>query len=70
MLTIKIDNPKIEKSIQQTFGDDQQSIAKAFYKFVQQQRLKQDIDISIEQFDNGQGVSIKEAMNQIRSKYE
>ena len=36
MLNIKIDDPALEKSLKQIFGDDTKSIADAFLRFVQQ----------------------------------
>ncbi|MES0490773.1 MAG: hypothetical protein ABUK01_12315 [Leptospirales bacterium] len=70
MLNIHIDNPDVEKSLKQTYGDDEQSIVNAFMEFVQQQRIKKDIGISIQQLDNGEKIPLKNAMKQIRSKYE
>jgi len=70
MLNIHIDNPDVEKSLKQTYGDDEQSIVNAFMEFVQQQRIKRDIGISIQQLDNGEKIPLKNAMKQIRSKYE
>ncbi len=70
MLNIQIDNPELEKSIQQTYGDDSQSIANDFLMFIREQRVKQDINISIKQLDEGKGVPLAKAMEGIRSKYE
>ena len=70
MLNILIDNPELERSIKQTYGEDNNSIARAFAEFIQQQRVKQDIGVSIEQLDAGEGIPMAEAINDIRSKYE
>lgn len=70
MLHIEIDNPELEKSLKQTYGDNSNSIAKAFADFIQQQKIKQDIGISIEQLDAGEGIPLNQAINEIRSKYE
>ncbi len=70
MLNIHIDNPELEKSLKQTYGDDSQSIANAFLKFVQQEKIKRDIGISIEQLDAGEGVPLSQVMHETREKYE
>ncbi len=70
MLTINIDNPELEQSIQQTYGNDKQTIAKAFLDFIQQQKIKKDIGISIEQLDAGEGIPIDEVFSEISAKYE
>ena len=70
MLNIHIDNPELERSIKQTYGEDSNSIARAFAEFIHQQRIKQDIGVSIEQLDAGEGISMKQTINDIRGKYE
>ena len=70
MLTINIDNHDLEQNIKQTFGDNQSTMIEAFVEFIQQQKVKSDIGISIKQLDNGEGISLKETMNDLRSKYE
>lgn len=70
MLNIQIDNPELERNIRQTYGEDTRSLAKAFAEFVQQQRIKQDIGVSIEQLDAGEGVPLEQAIADIRTKGE
>ncbi len=70
MLNIHIDDPELEKSIKQTFGEDTRSIARAFSEFIQQLRIKQDIRVSIEDLDAGKSVPLGEGINDIRKKYE
>ncbi|VAW97231.1 hypothetical protein MNBD_GAMMA21-866 [hydrothermal vent metagenome] len=70
MLNIHIDNPELEQSIRQTYGEDTKSIANAFFEFIQQQKIKQDIGVSIEQLKAGEGIPLDTAMREIRSKYE
>jgi len=69
MLNIQINNPELEESIKQTYGDDVQSIANAFGEFIQQQRIRQDIAVSIKQLDAGEGIAMAEVMQGIRSQY-
>ena len=70
MLNIRIDNPELERSIKQTFGEDNGSLVKAFAEFIQQQRIKQDIGVSIEQLDAGEKIPLGKAIADIRTKYE
>ena len=70
MLNIQINNPSLELLLKQTYGNDNQSIAEAFYEFLKQKKIQQDVDISITQLDNGEGIPLEQAMNRIRSKYE
>lgn len=56
MLNIQIDNPELEQYLKQAYGENSQSIARVFAEFVQQQRIKQDIGVSIEQLEAGEGV--------------
>jgi len=70
MLNIQIDNPELEKSIQQAYGDDVHSLANAFGEFIKQQEIKQDISISIKQLDAGEGLPLNEVMKEVRRKYE
>jgi deoxyadenosine/deoxycytidine kinase len=70
MLNIQIDNPELERNIRQTYGEDTRSLAKAFAEFVQQQRIKQDIGVSIEQLDAGEEVPLEQAIADIRTKGE
>jgi len=70
MLNIRIDNPELEKNIRQTYGEDTIGIANAFSEFIHQQKIKQDIGISVEQLDAGEGLKIGDVMNDVRAKYE
>ena len=70
MLNIEIDNQELEASLQQLFGNNQQSIGQAFAEFVQQRKIKQDIGVSITQLDAGENLSLRETMQSIRQKYE
>jgi len=70
MLNIQINNPELEENIKQTYGDDMQSIANAFGEFIKQQRIRQDIAVSIKQLDAGEGIAMAEVMEGIRSEYE
>lgn len=47
MLNIEIDNPELEENLKQLFGNNQQSIARAFAEFVQQRKIKQDLGVPL-----------------------
>jgi len=70
MLNIRIEDPEIEKNIRQTCGDDPDAIARAFFDFVKQQKIKQDIGISIEEIADGKGILLSEVIRDISGKYE
>ncbi|MGR9117533.1 MAG: hypothetical protein ACU85E_17445 [Gammaproteobacteria bacterium] len=68
MLNIEIDNPELEANLKQLFGNNQQSIARAFAKFVLQQKIKQDVEMSIKPLDAGEGLSLTLVVQTIRNK--
>ena len=70
MLNIQIDNPELEKSIKQTYGEDISAMANAFSEFIQQQQIRQDIGVSIQQLEAGEGIALSDVMKDVRSKYE
>ncbi len=70
MLNIQIDNPELEKSIEQTYGEDVEGMASAFSDFIQEQKIKQDIGVSIQQLEAGEGIALSDVMKDVRSKYE
>ena len=70
MLSIQIDNLELEKSIKQVFGDNENMIGSAFVEFIQLQKVKQDVVISIKQLDSGNAKSLKNVMKNVRAKYE
>ncbi|MBI2425055.1 MAG: hypothetical protein HYV27_19675 [Candidatus Hydrogenedentes bacterium] len=70
MLHIQIDDPELEKSLQETYGADTHAIAQDFLAFIRQERIRQDIGISITQLDAGEAMPLKVVMQEIRAKYE
>lgn len=69
MLNIHIDNPELEKSIKQTYGEDVAGMVSAFSEFIQEQKIKQDIGVSIQQLEAGEGLALSDVMKDARSKY-
>ena len=59
--TWNIDSPII--------GDNQQLIEQEFSRFIQESRIKKDINEAVEQIDAGEMVSIKAAFKSARSAY-
>ena len=70
MLSIQIDDQELEKSIKQVFGGNDDLIGSAFVEFIQLQKVKQDVAISIKQLDAGNAKSFKNVMRDVRVKYE
>ncbi len=70
MLNIEIDNPEIENSIKQLYGENTVTITNAFVEFIKQQKNKYDIGISIKELDQGESIDIATVVEEISSKYE
>ncbi len=70
MLNIRIDDPELEKSLKQSFGEDTRAIALAFSRFIQQQKIRQDIGVSIEQLESGEAIALVDVVKDISAKYE
>jgi len=70
MLNIEINNPELEESLKQLYGNNKQSLVTAFADFVQQRKIKQDIGISISQFDAGEALPLQDVMQALRKKYK
>lgn len=70
MLNIQIDDPELEKRIRQVYGDNTQSIARAFAAFIQHEQLKDDIRISVQQLNGGEAIPLRTLMQDLRARYE
>ena len=69
MLTITIDDPDLESSIRQAYGDNSRLLVDAFVEFLRQQRVREDIGVSIEQLDSGSSIPLAQVMAEIRRKF-
>ena len=69
MLNIEINNPELEESLKQLYGNNKQSIANAFADFVQQRKIWQDKGISISQLEAGEALPLQDVMQAIGKKY-
>ena len=70
MLNIQIDNPELERSVKETYGDDANAIAQDFLAFIQKERVRRDVGVSIAQLESGEAVPMGTVMQEIRAKYE
>jgi hypothetical protein len=70
MINITITNPNLESLLHQAYGDNMPLIEAEFARFIQETRIKQDIDIALQQLQTNESVLMEEAFKTIRSKYE
>jgi hypothetical protein len=70
MINITIDNPDIEQILQQTYGNNHNRLIKEFSQFIQTAKIKDDIGISIHQFEQGESIKLMDAFIQVKRKYE
>ena len=70
MLNLKIDDPELENSLRQAYGNNDQSIIDAFRQFVQLQKIKRDVAISKEQIKNGEVLDLDKVIDDICAKYK
>lgn len=69
MINITIDNPDIEQILQQTYGTNYNRLVQEFSQFIQSAKIKDDINISQQQFKRGESISLSDAFNQVKQKY-
>lgn len=70
MINITINNPDIEQILQQTYGGNHSRLIKEFSQFVQAAQIKDDINISIQQLERGESVTLADAFAQVKRSYE
>lgn len=70
MINITIDNPDIEQILEQTYGNNHGRLVKEFSQFIQSKKIKDDIDISIQQLEWGEGIKLADAFNRVKRNYE
>ena len=70
MINITINNPDLEKTLQQTYGDNHHRLIQEFSQFIQQAKIQSDIGISIEQLEQGKGIKLADAFQQVKALYE
>ncbi len=70
MIHLEINNPELEKTIQQTFGNDQESLVLAFTEFLHKKKIQKDIQVSIQQIEQKKVLTLERTFEQVRSRYE
>lgn len=70
MINITIDNPDIEQILEQTYGNNHNRLIKEFSQFIQSKKIQDDIDISIQQLERGEGIKLTDAFNRVKRNYE
>lgn len=70
MINITIDNPDIEQILEQTYGNNHNRLIKEFSQFIQSKKTQDDIDISIQQLERGEGIKLADAFNRVKRNYE
>lgn len=70
MINITIDNPDIEQILHQTYGNNYNSLIKEFTQFIQSEKIRNDISISIQQLEQGESVKFTDAFKQVKLNYE
>ncbi|MDO9271023.1 MAG: hypothetical protein Q7T96_18110 [Methylobacter sp.] len=70
MINITIDNPDIEQILEQTYGNNHNRLIKEFSQFIQSKKTQDDIDISIQQLERGEGIKLTDAFNRVKRNYE
>jgi len=69
MLHIQISNPKPEDNIDKISGNETHSLEQAFSMFMQQHQANQDVKLSQEQLEQGNGIEMKQVIADIRERY-
>ncbi len=69
MINITIDNPDIEQLLQQTYGTNYNRLVQEFSQFIQSAKIKEDIAISLQQLECGEGIKFATAFSQVKQKY-
>jgi len=69
MLTVQIENPELERYLDEEFHGDKAAIAQRFMDFLKTQRIKNDVKVSTEEFRAGEALTLKEAFAPVLEKY-
>ena len=70
MLNITIDDPELENSVRKIYGNNEQAMVNAFAEFLQQQKIQQEVGDAIQQLEEGKGIPLSQAIQEVRAKYE
>jgi len=68
VINLSIDNPEIEDFVKNEFKGDANSLVSSFVEYIKLQKIKNDIRISIKEFERGEFLEIDESFNRVLEK--
>lgn len=69
MLSIQLNNPELESFIQNEYRGDESSLMRQFVEFLRFQKIKSEVETSIEELDRDEFIGIDEAFEMATAKY-
>ncbi len=69
MLSIQLNNPELERFIQDEYRGDENTLMRQFVEFLQFQKIKNEVKTSIEELDRDEFVGLDEAFEMATAKY-
>lgn len=69
MLSIQLNNPELERFIQDEYRGDDNTLMRQFVEFLQFQKIKNEVKTSIEELDRDEFVGLDEAFEMATAKY-
>lgn len=69
MLSIQLNNPELESFIQNEYRGDENSLMQQFVEFLRFQKIKSEVETSIEELDRDEFIGIDEAFEMATAKY-
>jgi len=69
MLSINIDNPKIEDFVQKEFGGNSENFIKNIYEYMEFHKIKKETDEAREEIKNGLYYDENELFDELAKKY-
>ena len=70
MLSIQLNNHELESFIQDEFRGDEKTLMCQFIEFLRFQKIKREVEVSIEELDRDEFLGIDEAFEMATAKYE
>lgn len=70
MLSIHLNSPELERFVQNEFKGDEATLTNQFLEFLRFQKLKNEVQSSIDELDRDEYVEFDEAFNVATAKYE
>lgn len=69
MLSIQLNNHELESFIQDEYRGDEKTLMRQFVEFLRFQKIKREVEVSIEELDRDEFVGIDEAFEMATAKY-